>query len=118
MPEAAPRRDAPPAEPIIVIARLTAQEGKRDGVVEAFAGLVRASAEEPGTLMYVLQDDRDDPAVVWIYEVYADHAALDVHKRSDALPDAYARFGPLLARPVELFFGRPLAGFGLPGGPE
>lgn len=101
--------------PIIVIARLTARRGKRHLVVDAFTELIAVSTQEPGTLMYLMQDDRDDADTVWIYEVYADQAALDAHKQSPALPRAYAAFEPLLARPIELFFGRPLAGFGLPG---
>ena len=100
---------------IIVIARLTARDGMRDQVVKAFSDLIRSSSAEPGTLMYVLQDDRDDPSVIWIYEVYADQAALDIHKESPALKAAYPKFEPLLARKIELFFGRPLAGTGLPG---
>src|SRR3954471_17847755 len=55
-----------------ILAKLTAQPGKRDELVEALGPLVEAVDQEPGTELYVLHTSATEPDVVWFYELYTD----------------------------------------------
>jgi quinol monooxygenase YgiN len=98
---------------VSVVAKITAQPGKRDDVVAALGGLLAAAAEEPGTLLYLANTDGSNPDVVWFYEVYESQDALKAHQGSEAMKAAGGALGGLLAAAPELFFGEPVGGKGL-----
>ncbi|WP_271408879.1 putative quinol monooxygenase [Pseudomonas sp. Q1-7] len=59
----------------------------RPGSLEAFmdAMAVNAAAsvrDEPGCLVFDVLQDRSDPELVWLYEVYTDEAAFEAHMRT------------------------------------
>jgi len=85
-----------------ILAKLTAQDGKRDELVAAFGRMLdHVRANEAGTEVYVLHTDDVEPNVVWFYELYADDAALGAHSTSDTMKSVGKDLGPLLAgRPV------------------
>jgi len=68
-----------------IIAKITAQPGKRDELVAALQAMVEATNDEPGTIQYLLHIDDGDADVVWFYERYADAAAVDAHRSSEAM---------------------------------
>ncbi len=68
-----------------VIAKITAQPGKRDELVAGLQGLIDAVDGEPGTLTYVLHTDNADPDTVWFYERYDSQEALAAHGSSEAM---------------------------------
>ncbi len=98
---------------ISVVARLSAQPGKRDELLAALQPLIDGAVDEPGTLLYVFNTDAQDPDVLWIYEQYADQAAFEAHSSSPAMKQAGGSLGSLVAGPPELHFGAPVAGKGL-----
>src|SRR3954471_21077342 len=61
-----------PMSKTAILAKLTAQPGKRDELVEALGPLVEAVDQEPGTELYVLHTSATEPDVVWFYELYTD----------------------------------------------
>jgi len=77
--------------------KLTAQPGKRAELLAAFAPMLDAVAAEPGTLVYSINTDDADADVVWVFEQYADDAALASHSSSDAMKALMGTMGPLLA---------------------
>ena len=99
---------------IAVLAKLTAQPGKRDDLVKAFQGVVENAQNEPGTLAYALHLSQSEPDVIWFYEFYADADALQAHSRSEAMRAAGPLFGGLLAGRAEITRLDPVAGKGLP----
>jgi quinol monooxygenase YgiN len=100
---------------IAVLAKLTAAEGKRDDLQAAMAELLANAEGESGTLVYQLFADKGDANVLWMWELYADQAALDAHGSSDGFKAAGKALAPFLGGRPELFFLDPAGGKGLPG---
>ncbi len=98
---------------IAVIAKITAQPGKRADVVAGMASMIAHVATEPGTAVYTLLEDQADADVMWVYEEYTDQAALDAHSGSDAMKALGGAIGPFLAGRPELFFASVAGGKGL-----
>jgi (4S)-4-hydroxy-5-phosphonooxypentane-2,3-dione isomerase len=74
------------ANEIIVIAKLRAAPGKGDALAALLveqAAAVRAA--EPGCLVYQPLRSTRDPDVFTFYEVYADDAAFDAHRKAPHL---------------------------------
>jgi len=95
-----------------VIAKITAQDGKRADLAAALQGALDAAETEPGTLTYVLLEDAVDANALWMYEMYENQAALDAHMGSDAFKALGPAIGPFLAGRPELTFCKPLGGKG------
>jgi quinol monooxygenase YgiN len=101
---------------IAVLAKLVAQPTKRDALkAELLSGLIANAETEAGTQMYALLEDASDADVLWMWEVYRDQAALDLHRTSDAMKAAGPGLAPLLAGRPELTFMNAAGGKGLPG---
>jgi quinol monooxygenase YgiN len=99
--------------PIVIFTRLTARPGLRAELLAAFAPLLDAVANEPGTEVFVMHTARDDADVVLFYEAYRDEAALPTHRESEAVRAVVPRLGDLLVAPPEITCARP-AGARLP----
>jgi quinol monooxygenase YgiN len=80
-----------------VFAHGQAAAGHEDDVREALLALVKATREEPGNLSYKLHEDPSSPGNFYLYEEYADQAALDAHMASPHFAEAVGKFGPYLA---------------------
>jgi quinol monooxygenase YgiN len=97
-----------------IIAKLTAQDGKREELVAAFGRMIdHVTANEPGTEVYVLHTDDADPNVAWFYEMYTDDASLAVHGASDTMKSVGKGLAGLLAGRPELIRLTPAIGKGL-----
>lgn len=96
-----------------LLAKITAQPGKRAELVEALRSMVSTAEAEPGTVQYVLHTDDRDEDVVWFYERYADAAALDAHATSEAMKQLGASVRELAAARPELIPLTIVAGKGL-----
>jgi quinol monooxygenase YgiN len=86
----------------VVLAKLTAAEGKRDDLVAVLSDMVAHTHNEPGTLLYALHTSKDDDTTVWFYERYADEAALAEHSGSDTMKQLGPRLAGLIAGRPEL----------------
>ena len=95
-----------------VIAKITAQDGKRADLAAALQGALDAAAGEPGTIYYILLEDAVDANALWMYEMYENQAALDSHMGSDAFKALGPAIGPFLAGRPELTFCKPIGGKG------
>ncbi|MDQ3351274.1 MAG: antibiotic biosynthesis monooxygenase [Actinomycetota bacterium] len=93
---------------IAVIAKIPVQSGRREEVLAAIAGLVDLARSEDGTTTYVVHEDNKDPDAVWVYEQYADQAALDVHMRADGMKAFIDAAGPMMGGAPELHFLTPV----------
>lgn len=102
---------------IAVIAKLTAQPGKRDELLAAAADLVTfANTSEPGTEVYTAHAALDDEDTVWFYELYSDDAAFMAHSTSEAMQAFLGAIGGLLGAAPDLYRLDPRLGSGLDGG--
>ncbi len=89
-------------------ARQACRRRRRHGVDDGpcgDGGRARSSTSSPRT--------RADADVLWMYEEYADQAALDSHGSSDAMKALGGSIGPFLAGRPELFFTNTVRGKGL-----
>jgi quinol monooxygenase YgiN len=101
---------------IAVLAKLVSQPDRRDELKAVLLTGLLANAEgEAGTQMYSLFEDNADGNVLWMWEVYADQAALDLHRSSDGMKAAGPALAGLLAGRPELTFMAPAGGKGMPG---
>ena len=66
-----------------LVSKRIVKEGKVDDVINVFKGLAGPSRAENGCLSYELFQDQKDPRVFSIIEEWADHVALDAHKKAD-----------------------------------
>jgi quinol monooxygenase YgiN len=98
---------------LTVIARIQAQEGKRDELVDAFAEYFPQVEHEDGTRVYAVSTDTADETAVWVYEMYTGGDALQAHSGSDAFKAFGAKIGALLAGAPELHICTPVQAKGL-----
>ena|SRR3546814_170280 len=99
---------------VTVIARIQAQEGKRDELVAAFREYFPQVGTEDGTVVYAISTDTADETSVWVYELYTGGDALQAHSGSDAFKAFGATIGALLAGAPELHICTPVQAKGLP----
>jgi quinol monooxygenase YgiN len=81
-PDAHPQRPRPaggsPGQ-VTLIPFFTVRPGQEDAVVDCHLAMVGPSRAEPGCLGYDLYQSVEDPSVMFLYENWADRAALDRH---------------------------------------
>jgi quinol monooxygenase YgiN len=97
---------------VAVIAKISAQEGKRADLARALQAALDTAQGEVGTEAYVLLEDASDANLLWMYEMYTDQDALTVHMSSDAFKALGPSIMPFLAGRPELIFVKPIGGKG------
>ncbi len=98
---------------IALIAKMTAREGKLAEMQELIGELCVAADEEPGLEVYAAHTNRDEPGVVYFYELYTDGDALKVHGKGERMRAAMAKMGAVTAGPPEITVIKPFAAKGL-----
>ena len=98
---------------VSIVAKLTAQDGKRADIIEGMAPMMEHVESEEGTLKYILLEDASDENVIWLYEEYTDQAAFEAHGSSDTMKALGAAIGPFMGGAPELIFCKPVRGKGL-----
>jgi quinol monooxygenase YgiN len=99
---------------VVVIAKITALEGKRDELVAAMGPMIdHVEANEPDTLTYILNLDAADENVLWMYEEYTSHEALAAHSSSEAMKEMGMALRPLAGGRPEITLLNPVRGKGL-----
>src|ERR1700681_3529733 len=87
---------------ITLIARIKAKQGSEGQLEEAFHDMIKkVRAEEPGCQAYVLHKSNQDPTQFVWYEVYADQAAFDGHRKTPHMRELGGRIKDLLDAPVQ-----------------
>jgi quinol monooxygenase YgiN len=73
-------------EVLTVIAKIRAAKGKGDALAALLSQQVRAVLDaEPGCLVYRAHRATNDPELFLFYEMYADDAAFDLHRKASHL---------------------------------
>jgi len=99
---------------VVVIAKITALEGKRDELVAAMGPMMdHVEANEPDTLAYILNEDAGDENVLWMYEEYTSQEALAAHSSSEAMKEMGMALRPFAGARPEITLLNPVRGKGL-----
>lgn len=96
---------------IAVVARVRVKQGRVDDYLSAFASLLEQVDKESGTLLYLLQRDRDNPLRFWTSELYADDVAFEVHRTSEVHEAAAPIFGEVIEE-ADVMIGEVVMGKG------
>ena len=96
------------SDKIAVYVKLTAPEGKGDELVAAFASLYPGPLDaEPGTELHAIHQAKDNPDVVFFYELYSSADAHKAHSDGEALKAVLPKLGGLVAGPPEMILAEP-----------
>lgn len=69
--------------PVVLVISVRALPGRREDFLAGISrNAARALRDEPGCLRFDVVGSPDDPDAFWVYEVFADEAALAEHRRS------------------------------------
>ncbi len=97
---------------IAILATFVCHDGKRQELFDGLAPMMEHVESEDGTVHYHLLADASDENKAYMYELYADQAAVDAHMGSDAMKQMMNAFGGILAERPELTFMSPVRGKG------
>lgn len=97
---------------IAVWAKIPAAPGKRDDLAKALETALETAKGESGTVYYILHADATDENALFMYEMYEDQSALDLHMGSEAFKALGPAIRPFLGGAPELSFLSPLGGKG------
>jgi quinol monooxygenase YgiN len=67
----------------VLVARLTALDGKEDEAVATMRELAEATRQEPGCELYIPTQDPENPRSLLFYEQYVDKGAFEAHGASE-----------------------------------
>ena len=90
-----------------VLATLVSPEGMRAETLAAIQALQSATAEEPGTTLFSINEHRDEPGTISVFERYESDAAVDAHRSSPAMQSFREALLALGIRPT-LTFTQPI----------
>ena len=96
------------SDKVAVHVKLTAPEGKGDELVAAFSQLYPGPLDaEAGTELHVIHQAKDNPDVIFFYELYSDDAAFQAHSAGEALKAVFPKLGGLVSGPPDMVIGTP-----------
>ena len=82
-----------------VMVRFEAKPGDLDRLAEHLQAVAQAARREPGVEWFSVYRSPEDPASVWLHEVYVDESARHVHESSAAYIAAREKTRSMLAGP-------------------
>lgn len=95
---------------MIVVAKMTALEGKEAEMEKALIDMVALVSKEPGTLVYTLHKDQTNPRAFLFYEKYKDVESLGFHSATPYFKELFKTLKPLLDGKPEIGMYTELAG--------
>ncbi len=98
---------------VAVLAKMTAQDGKRDEAVAKLQALVDQVASEEGTEVYAMHTCDADSNVIWFYELYTDAEAFGVHGQSEVMKQVGGALRDVMASRPEVTLLTPLSAKGI-----
>ena len=98
---------------IAVVLKIKIKEGQRDAFTQIALQGVETAKTEPGTTIYSFHHDAVDPNTVWLYELYADQDAANLHMSSDAFKAWSKSLVPFVDGAPEISFLTPTGGKGI-----
>lgn len=87
---------------LTVIAKIAVTEAGVPKLLAGLPALVEATLAEPGCSWYEFNQSNDDPTVFWVYEKWADAAALDEHMATPHLQGFVAALDGCFAAAPEI----------------
>ncbi len=85
-----------------LVVRIEAAARKADALKDLLSQLADDAATEPGTLVYILNQEDDNPSVFWLYELYRDAEAQKLHSDGEFFKSLLPQVLELLAEPMQL----------------
>lgn len=89
------------AERLYLSARIVPKAEHFDDVRDAIRAIIPQTLEEPGCHAFVLHEGEGD-GCLYLYEVFADQAALEAHGRQPYTQEVFAKYQEWLAEPVQV----------------
>ena len=90
-----------------VLATLVSPEGRRAETLAAIQALQSATADEPGTTLFSINEHRDEPGTFSVFERYEGDPAVEEHRNSPAMQAFREALMALGIRPT-LTFTQPI----------
>ncbi|MBB2755849.1 UNVERIFIED_ORG: quinol monooxygenase YgiN [Rhizobium aethiopicum] len=78
---------------LVVVATVTAHEGKHEQLREALLTLIPIAQTEPGFVQYDLHESLERPGEFVFYEIWEDEQSLEVHNNTESMKAFGARAG-------------------------
>jgi quinol monooxygenase YgiN len=103
---------------IAQFAKFVTKPGETAAVRQALENAAAAARLEPGTLVYALHESQDDPATLWMYELYASTEDQQAHSSSLATAQLRAEVADRLLEPLAVIRAPSLFVHALPGASE
>lgn len=95
---------------IVVVAKIKATQGQEPEMEKALLDMIPKVKEEPGTLVYTLHRDQNEPGVFLFYEKYKDMDALLAHSATPYFKALFKTIKPLMEGSPEITMYHELAG--------
>jgi quinol monooxygenase YgiN len=95
------------------LVKFAAKSGKREELVEHFRTLLDVVNTENGTQNWAVHISPIEPDAVWLYEIYTDQAAMDLHDSTEIMTQAKLKTQELTQGRPEVFPLIPIVGKGL-----
>lgn len=81
---------------MVIVAKMTALEGREAEMEKMLTDMVARVSDEPGTLVYTLHKDQNNPRVFLFYEKYKDMEAVSLHSSTPYIKEMFRDLKPLL----------------------
>jgi (4S)-4-hydroxy-5-phosphonooxypentane-2,3-dione isomerase len=94
---------------VVLAVTWVAKTGRESDVASMFSKLTEESRKEPGCVMYQVHRHKTEPRRFFIYEQYADEAALEAHRAAPHFLQFARKELPRIADRVEGQLYEPLA---------
>ena len=91
-----------------LLVRLTSAEGRRAALLDMLNTYTDGLAEEPGTEMFMVSLDPEDPNIVWLFEIFTNEDAENAHRASSGFARLMEQMPPLLDGPPAVLRMEPL----------
>jgi len=91
-----------PSEPVTVVVRIRAKEGREAEVRRELLALLAPTRAERGCLNYDMHEMPDEPTLFLFHETWACDADLDRHLMEPHVQSWVAKTDALLAEPMQL----------------
>ncbi|MCP3976440.1 MAG: antibiotic biosynthesis monooxygenase [bacterium] len=95
---------------VTMIGKIMCQDGQGEAMEAVFADMAEACKDESGTEIYTYL--RGEENTYWFFALMSSQEAMQSHGQGDAMKQAMAAFGPLMASPPEMSVTSPVAANG------
>ena len=89
---------------LTIIARFKVKPGMEAQVKQNLLDMIAPTCAEEGCITYDLHQDKQDPSVFVLYEIWQSQAALDFHLETPYFKRIKETFATTLAEPFEAMF--------------